>query len=276
MKLNKKIQNILVFSLWSLAVIGLLVVLGFTSKALDHRSVSKVDIEIKNIDEHQFITNENVLALLHENNPELIGSNMENVDIARIERMYNTNPYIANAEVFKKINGELQIEITTKRPIARIINFNNESFYLDEDGYLMPWSSQYTADLPVFTGNIYESYDLCNSINYSKIDINDSVLIKNNLYGIYLFAKYLASNEFWNAQIVQVFIDKDVELIPRAGSHTIVLGDFRDIDSKMNNLFKFYQTGLSKVGWNIYEKINLKYKNQIICTKISANKELEN
>jgi cell division protein FtsQ len=32
-------------------------------------------------------------------------------------------------------------------------------------------------------------------------------------------------------------------------------------------LMTFYKEGLNKVGWNAYLTINLKYKNQIVCTK---------
>jgi cell division protein FtsQ len=194
--------------------------------------------------------------------------------------MFNTNSHIANSEVYKTINGVVKINITTKRPIARIINYKGESFYLDEEGFLMRWSNNYTANLPVFTGNIYESYDVCYSINYSKVDINDSVLIKNNLFGIYSLAKYLDSNEFWKAQIEQIYVGEEIELVPLAGSHIIVLGNFQDIDEKMNKLLVFYKHGLSKVGWNIYETINLKYKNQIVCTKAKTapgyNSQLSN
>jgi len=172
--------------------------------------------------------------------------------------------------VYKTINGAVKINITTKRPIARIINYKGESFYIDEHGLLMRWSNNYTANLPVFTGNIYESYDVCYNIDYSRVDINDSLLIKNNLFGIYRLAKYLDSNEFWKVQIEQVYIGKDVELVPLAGSHIIVLGNFQDIDDKMNKLLVFYQHGLNKVGWNIYETINLKYKNQIVCSKVKT------
>jgi cell division protein FtsQ len=80
----------------------------------------------------------------------------------------------------------------------------------------------------------------------------------------------LDSSEFWKAQIEQIYIGNDVELVPLAGSHIIVLGNFQDIDEKMNKLLVFYQHGLNKVGWNIYETINLKYKNQIVCSKTKS------
>jgi cell division protein FtsQ len=270
MPMNKKIQKILVYAAWSLAVVSLLTILGFANNALDEKPCTAIEVNINNIDEHDFIKNDDVFSMLQEKNKKLKGEAMGNIDVASLERMFNTNSHIANSEVYKTINGVVKINITTKRPIARIINYKGESFYLDEQGYLMRWSNNYTANLPVFTGNIYESYDVCYSINYSKADINDSVLIKNNLFGIYRLAKYLDSNEFWKAQIEQVYVGKDIELVPLAGSHIIVLGNFQDIDEKMNKLLVFYQHGLNKVGWNIYETINLKYKNQIVCTKANT------
>ena len=202
--MNKKIQKILVYAAWSLVVVSLLTILGFANNALDEKPCTDVEVNINNIDEHDFIKNQDVFDLLKEKNKKLKGAAMGQIDVASLERMFNANSHIANAEVYKTINGTVKINITTKRPIARIINYKGESFYLDEDGYLMRWSSNYTANLPVFTGNIYESYDVCYHINYSKADINDSLLIKNNLFGIYRLAKYLDSSEFWKAQIEQV------------------------------------------------------------------------
>ncbi len=268
--MNKKLQKILVLAAWSLAVIGVLTILGFANNTLDEKACSEVDVNINNIDAHDFIKNDDVFEMLKEKNKKLKGEAMHKIDLASMEKMFNANSFIANAEVYKTINGVVKINITTKRPIARIINSSGESFYLDEDGFMMRWSDRYTANLPVFNGNIYESYDVCYNINYSKTDINDSVLIKNNLFGIYRLAKYLDSSEFWKAQIEQVYVGEDVELVPLAGSHIIVLGNFQDIDEKLNKLLIFYKYGLNKVGWNIYETINLKYKNQIVCSKIKT------
>ena len=268
--MNKKIQKILVYAAWSLAVMSLLTLVGFANHAIDEKACTQIEVNIDNIDEHDFVKTEDVFNMLKEKNKKLKGEAMGSIDVASLERMFNANSHIANAEVYKTINGLIKINITTKRPIARVINYKGESFYLDEHGYLMRWSNQYTAHLPVFTGNIYESYDVCYDINYSKTDINDSVLIKNNLFGIYRLAKYLDSSEFWRAQIEQVYIGKEVELVPLAGSHIIVLGNFQDIDEKMNKLFVFYQQGLNKVGWNVYETINLNYKNQIVCSKTNT------
>ena len=58
---------------------------------------------------------------------------------------------------------------------------------------------------------------------------------------LYKFALFLQENEFWNT-----------------------LDEFEE---KLANLKLFYEQAIPKVGWEKYSMINLKYKNQIVCTK---------
>jgi len=60
----------------------------------------------------------------------------------------------------------------------------------------------------------------------------------------------------------------ELELIPRKGNHVVLLGDTQELKEKMNKLFIFYTQGLNKIGWNNYQVINIKYKNQVVCSKL--------
>jgi cell division protein FtsQ len=92
-----------------------------------------------------------------------------------------------------------------------------------------------------------------------------------------MLADFIRHHEFWNAQVQQVFVNAsgEMELIPRVGNHTIVLGDLeggqagyeKEMEEKFNKLFLFYREGLSKQGWDKYNTINLTFKDQIVCTK---------
>lgn len=86
---------------------------------------------------------------------------------------------------------------------------------------------------------------------------------------LYKFALFLQENEFWNDQIEQIYVypDNDIELIPRVGNHRIMLGTLDEFEEKLANLKLFYEQAIPKVGWEKYSMINLKYKNQIVCTK---------
>jgi cell division protein FtsQ len=60
---------------------------------------------------------------------------------------------------------------------------------------------------------------------------------------------------------------QELELIPRVGNHRVLLGDTIDLQDKFRRLMIFYKEGLSKTGWNNYSVINLKFRNQVVCTK---------
>ena len=61
--------------------------------------------------------------------------------------------------------------------------------------------------------------------------------------------------------------NKEIELVVGFGSHIVEIGDLYDLKNKLDNLFIFYRDALPAMGWDRYKKINLKYKNQIVCTK---------
>ncbi|MCF8296880.1 MAG: hypothetical protein K9J13_04975, partial [Saprospiraceae bacterium] len=95
--------------------------------------------------------------------------------------------------------------------------------------------------------------------------------IKNNstINKIFILAKAITKDEFFKAQIEQIYINKnEIELIPKVGDHVIIFGSISDMDEKLDKLKLFYIKGLKKTGWNNYKTINLKYRNQIVCTKI--------
>ena len=62
--------------------------------------------------------------------------------------------------------------------------------------------------------------------------------------------------------------EKEFELYPAIGNHKIIFGEAKDIAEKFEKLKLFYNEGLNKTdNWNKYAVVNLKYKNQVVCTK---------
>ena len=77
------------------------------------------------------------------------------------------------------------------------------------------------------------------------------------------------SDKFLKAQITAIEFDDNNELVvyPRVGEHKIILGEAEGFRNKFEKLKVFYRHGLGKVGWDRYSMINLKYHNQVVCTK---------
>ena len=82
-------------------------------------------------------------------------------------------------------------------------------------------------------------------------------------------ARLIASDPFWEAQFEQLYIrrNNDYVLVPRVGDHLILLGPPEEVEIKLRNLRALYQSGLDPKEWNEYKVINLKFKNQVICSR---------
>jgi len=88
-------------------------------------------------------------------------------------------------------------------------------------------------------------------------------------FDILELGKKIHGDEFWGSQIVQIYLNRQgkFELIPRVGAHLILLGDITELDNKFEKLEVLYKKAFPVEGWNNYERIDLRYKNQVVCTK---------
>lgn len=177
-----------------------------------------------------------------------IGKKIVDINTWDIEKYILKNEHAKSAEVFFTNNHNVEIKIIEKKPIIRILPNVGAGYYLDENGSKMKLSDTYTAYVPIATGNI-----------------SDSIILKE----MFTFAKYLNENDFWNAQVDQIFVDqnKDIQIVTRVGNHLVNIGDLDNLETKLNRLIVFYKEGLNKFGWNKYSKINLKFDNQVVCVE---------
>ena len=198
------------------------------------------------LDKH-FVSESDLVTILKKADLNPIKKPMDAINTDRIETELKKNEMIARIEAYKTPSGIIKLEVEQKIPILRVIS-SRGNFYVDNLGTTMPVSFRYVADVPLVSGYVEK-----------ELAVTD----------LYKFALFLQENEFWNNQIEQIYVhpDNEVELIPRVGNHRIVLGTFDDFQEKLDNLRLFYDKVIPKAGWEKYSIINLKYKDQIVCTK---------
>lgn len=192
------------------------------------------------------------------------GMNIDQIDVAQLEKLLNNNPSIKDAEVFTSIDGVLNIELSQRNPVLRVFTETGDSYYIDEQGWMMPLSNKFTSRIAVANGKITTPFALGYEMN-----VMDENQEEEALKDLFQVASFIHQDSFWKAQIAQIYVNEkgDLELIPRVGGHNIIFGRGNDIELKFEKLMIFYEKGLSKTGWNEYETINLKYNNQVVCTK---------
>ena len=258
-------NKVLQISIWVVTLLLILVTLGFVNISSHQTVFSKPIINIDYETENRFINENDILSQIL--NKEDTGSLLLNhFSVAKLEEKLDNNHSLKSVQVHKTIDGKLKVDVEQRRPIVRIFS-KNESYYIDEQGNLMPLSNKYTARLLVVSGNLNEPFGKRYHFNYDNL--NDTLIDKTLLDDIYKIADFVDNSEFWKAQIEQIHVNKvyEFELVPKVGNHKIVLGGVNNLEGKFEKLMIFYKKGLSKTGWNEYSEINLKYKNQVVCTK---------
>jgi cell division protein FtsQ len=237
--------------------------LGFVEQRKSSVKCLGLKIDIDRSDNNYFVLEEDIENLIQNKGYDVDSLLVPNFDVAQIERLLNNNPSIKNAEVYTTIDGYIKVDVEQRKPLLRVFSKNNDSYYIDNEGWLMPLSNKYTSNIVVANGDIFPQ----DSANYQA---NVTLLEKSHiLHQLYDITAFLSADEFWKSQIVQIYVNEknNVELIPRVGNHIIIIGDATNLKEKLEKLMIFYEKGLSKTGWNEYSTINLKYKNQVVCTK---------
>ena len=87
------------------------------------------------------------------------------------------------------------------------------------------------------------------------------------------FVTQIKNDFFWGAEIVQFVADVTatgdvaLRLVPRSGNFIIEFGTLDNYKEKLSKLQRFYDKGLSYIGWSEYKTIDVRYDKQVICTK---------
>jgi cell division protein FtsQ len=258
-KIIRQLKRIGILTIWILMVCGVIFSLAFVNKEEGEISCKSIDITIAPKNELLFLNRGMILSMIHPSGAEkeIVGKKIESLNIPAIEEKLNHNDFIKRAQVYTDMNGAMEIRIVQRRPILRIIRSDGSSFYIDENGTKMPVSQDFTAHVPVATGNLFESYK-------ARDTMQSTVGMELNK-----IATYVDKDAFWKAQIEQIFVTAESEfvLVPKIGSHTILFGTAENMEEKFDKLMLFYQEGLKRVGWDKYSTINVKYKDQVVCTK---------
>src|ERR1035437_1404231 len=268
MELFKKILRI---SFWVLLVAGMTTLFAFVQKQENEKLCSKVNISVlrDTLHENFFVEEDHIRELIAKQFGQVENTPLKNIDINHLERLMYSNPWVAHADVCMSIDGVVDIEVEQRQPILRVINSIGESFYLDNKGKLMPWCVDFTPRTIIATGNIKDNYDARNTISYAETINNDTLKTRTMLYDLYAMASFILADEFWSAHVEQIYINKnlEIELVPKVGNHKIIFGSADEIKEKFWKLKTFYKEGLNYTGWANYDTLNLKFNNQVVCSK---------
>lgn len=238
-----------IITLVAAIVIGYLIFSAsyFRGKSRD-RECERFEVVIADSARSGFVTARDIETLVKRYDLYPVGRKFGEVNTLAIRDTILTNKLVESAEVFITPGGSVVATIYQRKPVLRVISETKGNFYVDNDRNIMPVSSGFAVYLPVATGAVDEEF------------------ARERLYD---FALFLHDHPDWDAWIEQIVVrnNREVELIPRAGDFRIVMGTLDNYPAKLAKFARFANEGLNVVGWNRYSVINLKYDNQVVCTK---------
>ena len=249
-----KIRKIVRIMLLTLASVALLAYMAYAAVFMSGPDKSErcreVELIVGRNSQARFFSEKEVEKLLKDARVYPKGMLMSKVNTKKLEDVLRQNEFVEDVECYKSSNGKLCVKVDLRTPVLYILPDGAEGYLVDAHGKLIPGGT-YVTNLPVATGNIDKKY--------ASTKLSD-------------FGLFLQTDEFWNNQIEQIYVQRNkkgesvVELVPRVGNQIIYLGSIDDYQHKLRKLKTFYQKAMGVVGWNKYAKVNLEYGSQIICT----------
>lgn len=204
------------------------------------------DLDISIQAQVPLITEDELHLMLRDEGLHPIGVSLPDLRTERIERYLSAHPYVKKVRCYHDPNGKVMLGIELRTPLFMVVG--NENYYVDDEGRFLPSKPGVMAYVPVVTGRV----------------------LKTMLQGeLYEMVRYIAKDEFWNAQIQQIHIRDDlkVELVPRVGEALILLGTTTNYQLKLNRLYRLYEKAFNVMGWNSYRMLDLQFENQIVAVR---------
>jgi cell division protein FtsQ len=234
-------------------VVFIIGTLAFTS--IETRKIKCTEIEVVySSDDLKSVNKDNLIRMVKAADGKLFSKTIDQINGEVIEEKIKKHPAIEQADVYtlvvageKGYKGVLVVKITNRVPVMRVIN-QGSNYFIDEEGKKFPVTAVYAKRIIVTTGSVSEQFA-------------SEKLIP--------FVKYINDNDFWSAQIEQIHVERDgnVLLSPLVGGHVIEMGDLDNYEKKLRNLKAFYQQVLSEDKWDRYSKVSVKYNNQVVAKR---------
>lgn len=237
------------------SVAGIIFLLVASNKYQRQTPFKKLHVDIDFTKALFFISEEEIQNAFNYVFPNASKRKIENINLYAFEKHIKSNPYVADAEVYADMKGDVFIQIVQKEPLLRIINNNGVSYYLDINGKKMPLSDNFTARVPVATGYIE-----------SISDVEKDSVIQKQLFDLISFIR---NDEFLLALCEQIDVKEngEMEIIPKLSKHHFLIGNADDLSGKFRRMKIFINEVLQSDTVGNFTLVNLKYKNQIICAK---------
>ncbi|MEM6830430.1 MAG: hypothetical protein AAF551_07920, partial [Bacteroidota bacterium] len=194
--MSKERKNIIMHSFTGLVI---LIMVAFSSARNGSRKVEDVAIDIKQEHGNYFTDQFEVKNLMTlEETDYILGSELSDFNPKTLEERVEVNPFISDAQIYRDLKGNVKVNVTQSRPIARIFSRKNTDTYIDSEGNILPVNARHTARVPLI--ELEKSFSWGTNLNETSYGQDVLALLQ-----------FIESDPFWKAQIAHLILKKNGE-----------------------------------------------------------------
>ena len=185
------------------------------------------------------------------------------INMTKIQHLLNQNPWIEQSSAFIGLNDTLIIHAKEYEPVLRVFNTDHRSVYVTSEGILLPASKVYTPRMLIATG------DFNFPVLTTSLPVSDSLYLGSGIQEALTIALSIQKDEFLRGNIGMIYknTNNEYELMVNNLEASVLLGDTCAVDTKLARLETLLKKYIGTNELNGYKTLNLRYKNQIVCTK---------
>ena len=248
---RSKLKKLIAFVALCLVLVGFI---GFVEKQAQLKTYGGLEVDLEAVSGVYFVEDKEIEQLIGAAFPNLKSDlPVTEVPLAMIEKRLAGHPFIKSAQASIGHKGILTVKIRQHEPIARIAIPMGADGYITTEGLIIPTSPTYTSRVLILVGKYAETL-----MDQGNVDSMPELMP---------LIRFITKDEFWSAQVTELEVNKkdDIRLHQQVGKQVIEFGDAQDIVSKFKRIEVLYKEILPRKGWNAYERISVKFKNQIVC-----------
>ena len=240
---------------------------------VQNQKIKQLDVLVSYGKTDTIITKELISEELESRFGKFVNKERKTVEGKDIEEFLMNKPYVEKAEVYQTLKGVLKIEIKQREPVVRIYTQREKQYYIDKEGKIIEINKDESTDVVVASGYIDMNLSILKKGSIDTVNIKDKKGMEKNLSNLFLIAKRLQNDSILNYQIDQIYLNKNgsFELIPKIGNYVIKIDEGNDLETQLIKLSYLYKDSFTIIGWDNYSVVDLRYRNQVVCTKKSQS-----
>lgn len=249
MSWTKKIKDSWVYAFLTVAVVAYLVTMWIVGSGMSaSRLCQGLTITVHDTAHYKFVTPRELVRELGDL-PKIIKTlPLNSINIDSIERMLMEFDKIENVNVNILTDGTVSIDVVPMRPVARIFDSKNDSYYINRSGKRIKATARYYMDVPVVVGN----FD-------ARMPATSILPLIDRIEGDSLMKSFVS--------MIKVDSPTDIILVPSIRGHVINIGDTLNYDDKFRRLHAMYTNVMKVKGWECYDTLTVKWDGQVVASR---------